>query len=127
MRRLAAKAQGVALVTALVIATVFFVLASAFFVHMKEDFAAHRQRQWAVQAEWNARAGIEYYYLRRALPEPEPKTGLRVYNIDEESSLNRCIVHQDPRGLRFEGVCRGVSRSLILVEGGRGRLLKVLE
>lgn len=127
MRDRTVKERGVALVTALVIATVFFILATAFFIHLLEDFAAHRQRQWAVQAEWNARAAVEDYYLHRALPQPDRQTGDRVYRLDPDSTLNICVVHQDPRGLKFEGISHGVSRILILVEGGQGRLLKVLD
>jgi hypothetical protein len=120
-------ARGVALVTALVISTVLFILGSAFLVHLQEDFSAHRQRQYAVQAEWNARAGIEYFKFQRTLPKADPKTGLRTYLLDEGSTMNRCHVYQEKEGLRFEGVCRGISRNLILLNGGGGRILRALE
>jgi len=50
VKTLSRKDQGIALVTALTIAAVLFVLASAFLIHLREDYHAHRQRQWGVPA-----------------------------------------------------------------------------
>jgi hypothetical protein len=118
------KNQGIALITALTIAAVLFVLASAFLIHLREDFHAHRQRQWGVQAEWNARSSLETYRYTRTLPVRDPETSQRIFHCNDSKS-EICVVTQTDRGLRFEGVSHGVHRSLLLLGDGTGRVLRV--
>ena len=119
------KTRAIALMTSLTIGAVLFVLASAFLIHLREDFHAHRQRQWGIQAEWNARACLETYMHTRKLPARDPATKLRTFYYPDKSHLDLCYVHQEKTGYRFEGVSHGVRRSLFLFSDGTGRLIRV--
>ena len=120
------KSRGIALMTALTISAILFVLASAFLVHLREDFHAHRQRQWGVQAEWNARAALETYLYTRKLPKRDAVTKLRTFHYEDPSSLDFCNVYDEQRGLRFEGVSHGIQRSILFSKDGSGRIIRIL-
>ncbi len=131
------KSTGAALLATMALGLVLFLLGWAFLVHLEVDFQAHRQRQWAVQAEWNARAAMEFFLATRELPPRDPSSGRRIYYMDQDSavesqtelenkSMSFCLVDRIDNGWRFEGVHRGVRRSLYLLSDGQGTVLKGL-
>lgn len=124
MKSLSRKDHGIALVTALTIAAVLFVLASAFLIHLREDYHAHRQRQWGVQAEWNARSALETYRHTRTLPAYDYDTRRRIFQCGD-SKQEFCIVTEEKQGIKFQGSSHGVTRSILLLKDGSGRVLRV--
>lgn len=121
--RCARGCDGVALMTALMVGALLAVFAAAFLALMVNDYAADRVRQRAVQAEWDARAGIERYEASGQLPPRSRRTHRREIQVVPGSSRDVCVVHLDSRtgDLRFEGISRGVCRSILLLGGNPER------
>lgn len=109
--------------TALAVGVLLSIFAAAFLSHLAADYHTHRTRQRAIQALWNARAGLEHYRATGQLPPVDRDT--REREVPLEGAGERCRVHLDPADgdIRFEGVSGGIHRSLILVGGDPERLV----
>ena len=72
------------------------------------DYHAQRMQQQAVQAYWNARAGVEHYCDARQLPDK----GLYDFGL-----AGQCQVTQDNQDLVFVGKSGAMSRPIRLLAG----------
>lgn len=109
--------------TALAVGVLLSIFAAAFLSHLVVDYHAHQVRQRAIQAVWNARAGLEHYRATGKLPPVDAET--REREIPLEGEGERCRVHLDPEDgdIRFEGISGEIHKSLILVGGDPERLV----
>ncbi|MEW6280516.1 MAG: hypothetical protein AB1758_17970 [Candidatus Eremiobacterota bacterium] len=107
--------RGIALVTALMVAALLAVLVGGVLLLFLPDYYAHRRQQQAIQALWNARAGMERWLALGTLPEPDLATGQRVWSVRPGSSTERCVVFWRGRDLCFEGSSGTVRRRLVLL------------
>lgn len=75
---------------------------------------SHEQR--ALQATWNARAGLEHFLQQGAVPEGN-------LALDPEDPQQSCSVIRSPNGdLVFVGLSHGVRRQLTCLGGDPARL-----
>lgn len=118
------KKRAIALVTALSVGTILCIFAAAFLVFVVNDHHAARMRQQAIQAQWNARAGLEHYLAEGHLP-PVDASGQRRVEVVPNSDREYCLVHLEARtgNLRFEGVSGLAHRSLVLLAGNPDRVV----
>lgn len=116
--------RGIALITVLSVGAILAIFAGAFLVSMLNNYQAARVRQQAIQAEWNARAGLEHYRVE-GLPAVNPETGERILYIKPGSQQNYCRVHLEATtgDVRFEGVSGRVHRSITLLGGVPDRMV----
>lgn len=104
----AAKRRGIALLFVFSVSVILAGLAISWLaLHSNENRARERGLQ-AIQAYWNARAGLERYCQERRLPADG------VYSFDKG---NRCVVSREQGDLLFQGVSGGQSRTLRLGQG----------
>ena len=68
------------------------------------DFHAQRMQQQAVQAYWNARAGVEHYCDARQLPDK---------GLYDFGASGRCQVSQDKQDLVFAGSSGAMTRHIV--------------
>ena len=119
---------GIALITSLMVGALLFILAGAFLNFLVTDYHANRTRQQALQAHWNARAGLEHYLHRRELPARQSDTGKRRVYLKSSDALNYWEVKHDAKtgDLRFIGVSGQVTRTLKLLGGRPDRRVEEL-
>lgn len=110
--------RGVALLNALLVGLVLGALGLALLVQLAHHYRLHRQRQFGVQAGWNARAGVEHFLARGQLPPLDPVTGLHTWFLNAPGDRSRCCdVRRQSFDLVFRGVCQGETRTIVLVGG----------
>lgn len=108
--------KGIALITALAVGALLSILAGAFLVLLVNDYQAASLRQQAIQAEWNARAGLEHYLASNELPPRDKETGERQIVV-KPGNVCRCLRDSSTGDIRFEGVSGQARRTLVLVGG----------
>lgn len=120
--------RAIALVTSLMVGALLFILAGAFLNFLVTDYHANRTRQQALQAHWNARAGLEHYLHTREFPPREPTSGRRRVYLKPPSQVNYWEVQHDSKtgDLRFIGVSGKVTRTLKLLGGRPDRRVEEL-
>ena len=70
------------------------------------DFHSQRMQQQAIQAYWNARAGVEHYCDARQLPDK---------GLYDFGRSGQCQVSQDKQDLLFEGRSGAMTRHIRLL------------
>ena len=117
--------RGIAIATALAISTILVIFAAALLSFLANDYHASRTRQRAVQAEWNARSGLEHYLATGKLPKEDPKSKLREIVLSEKNKDESCQVRHNPEtgDIEFVGVSHGTMRVILLVGGDPNRLV----
>ena len=76
------------------------------------DFHSQRMQQQAIQAYWNARAGVERYCDARQLPDK---------GLYDFGASGQCQVTQDKQDLLFEGRSGAITRHIRLLAGDPAR------
>ena len=92
------------------------------------DFHSQRMQQQAIQAYWNARAGVERYCDARQLPDqgpPSPRDGggggWGNEGLYDFGASGQCQVSQDKQDLLFEGRSGAMKRHIRLLAGDPAR------
>lgn len=109
--------RGVALVFTLSVGVLLIVLSISLFSFYSSEVYSQGQQQKAIQAYWNARAGLEHFCLERRVP------ASGVYDFRERG---RCEVRSDGKDLVFEGVAAGQKRRIRLLERDPARRVEEL-
>ena len=100
-----------ALLFALSVGAILSILAVSLLSLYYGDYHSQRVQQFAIQAYWNARAGLERYGETRQLPEK------RLYDFGPNG-----LDHQD---LIFEGRSGSVTRSFRLISGDPAQKVEI--
>lgn len=112
------RSRGVALLNAMLVSLVLGALGLALLGQLTHHYRLHRQRQFGVQAFWNARAGIERFLVVGQLPPVDPATGLRTLFLNGPGDRTRCCdVRRQGDDLIFRGLSQGEARTIVLVGG----------
>lgn len=107
--------RGVALLFTLSVCTLLIVLAVSLLTLYSSDAYSHGQQQQAIQAYWNARAGVERYTDSRQLPPS------KLYDFGPSG---RCSVMKNGEDFLFEGQCGGQTRQIVLRDGDPARKIE---
>ena len=101
------RRRGVALVFTLSVGVLLVILSLSLFSFYSNEVYAQGQQQKAIQAYWNARAGLEHFCQERRVP------GGGVYDFHE---LGRCAVSVQGKDLVFEGQAGSQKRHIRLLQ-----------
>ncbi|ODT58560.1 hypothetical protein ABS71_18855 [bacterium SCN 62-11] len=111
------RRRGVALVFTLSVGVLLVVLSISLFSFYSSEVYSQGQQQKAVQAYWNARAGLEHFCQERQVP----SSGF--YDFRERG---RCDVRSQGKDLVFEGLSGSQKRRIRLIERDPARRLEEL-
>lgn len=117
MRGGTAKSRGVALVFTLSVGVLLIILSLSLFSFYSSEVYSQGQQQKAVQAYWNARAGLEHFCQERRVPAGG------VYDFRERG---RCEVRSDGKDLVFEGSFGSQKRCIRLLDRDPARRVEEL-
>lgn len=109
--------RGVALVFTLSVGVLLIILSLSLFSFYSTEVYSQGQQQKAVQAYWNARAGLEHFCLERRVP----SNGL--YDFHERG---QCSVRSEGKDLVFEGQFGSQKRRILLLERDPSRRVEEL-
>ena len=98
--------RGVALVFTLSVGVLLVILSISLFSFYSSEVYSEMQQQRALQACWNARAGLEHFCQERHVPQ----SGF--YQL----ARGRCKVSSEGKDLVFEGEADGQKRRIRLIE-----------
>lgn len=105
-----------ALLFALSVGVILSILAISLLGLYYGDYHSQRVQQFAIQAYWNARAGVEHYAESRQLPEK------RLYDFAANGVCQVKVDHQD---LVFEGHSGSVTRTIRLISGDPAQRVEI--
>ena len=108
--------RGMALLFALSVGAILSILAVSLLSLYYGDYHSQRVQQFAIQAYWNARAGLERYAETRQLPEK------RLYDFGSNGVCQVSVDHQD---LIFEGRSGSVTRTFRLISGDPAQKVEI--
>lgn len=111
------KQRGVALVFTLSVGVLLIILSLSLFSFYSSEVYSQGQQQKALQAYWNARAGLEHFCQDRRVP------ASGVYDFRERG---RCEVRSDGKDLIFEGQSGAQKRRIRLLERDPARRVESL-
>lgn len=101
------RKRGVALLFTLSVGVLLIVLSVSLLTLYSSDAYSQGQQQQALQAYWNARAGVEHFCDQRQLPEGS------TYDF---AGRGRCVVSVEGKDLVFEGQYGKQKRRIRLLE-----------
>jgi hypothetical protein len=110
------RARGVALVFTLSVGVLLVILSLSLFSFYSSEVYSEMQQQRAIQAYWNARAGLEHFCQERRVPAGG------VYKLTSGS----CLVRSEGKDLVFEGEVGGQKRRIRLLERDPARRVEEL-
>lgn len=110
------RTRGVALVFTLSVGVLLVILSISLFSFYSSEVYSEIQQQRAVQAYWNARAGLEHFCQDRRLPTAG------VYKL----AAGLCSVRSEGKDLVFEGEANGQKRRIRLIERDPARRVEEL-
>lgn len=116
MHRGAFFKRGVALVFTLSVGVLLVILSISLFSFYSGEVYSEMQQQRAIQAYWNARAGLEHFCQERRVP----ASGF--YAL----AKGRCTVRSEGKDLVFEGEADGQKRRIRLLERDPARRVEEL-
>ena len=102
------RLKGMALLYTLAVGAILSILAISLLGLYFGDYHAQRTQQQAIQACWNARAGVERYCDSRQIPDK---------GLYDFGSTGQCLVTQEKQDLVFEGRAGTMSRHIRLISG----------
>lgn len=111
------QVRGVALIFTLSVGVLLVILSVSLFSLYSTEVYAEMQQQRAIQAYWNARAGLEHFCQERQLP----TSG--VYDFQPQG---RCLVHSEGEDLIFEGESGAQKRRIRLLRRNPARRIEEL-
>lgn len=117
MRGGLSKRRGVALVFTLSVGVLLIILSLSLFSFYSSEVYSQGQQQKALQAYWNARAGLEHFCQDRRVPAGG------FYDFHERG---RCEVRSDGKDLVFEGESGSQKRCIRLLERDPARRVESL-
>ena len=109
--------RGVALVFALSVGVLLVILSLSLFSFYSTEVYSQGQQQKALQAYWNARAGLEHFCQDRHVP------GSGVYEL---GASGRCVVRSEGKDLVFQGESGAQKRRIRLLERDPARRVEEL-
>ena len=109
--------RGVALVFTLSVGVLLIILSLSLFSFYSSEVFSQGQQQKALQAYWNARAGLEHFCQERRVP---------ISGIYDFPDRGRCAVTADGKDLVFEGQFAGQKRRIRLLERDPARRVEEL-
>lgn len=116
MHRGSFRPRGVALVFTLSVGVLLVILSLSLFSFYSSEVYSEMQQQRAIQAYWNARAGLEHFCQNRRVP------ASGVYELVK----GKCSVRSDGKDLVFEGEADGQKRRIRLIERDPARRVEEL-
>lgn len=111
------KGRGVALVFTLTVGVLLIILSLSLFSFYSSEVYSQNQQQKALQAYWNARAGLEHFCQDRRVPSGA------LYDFGERG---RCEVRSEGKDLIFEGLAGSQKRRIRLLERDPARRVEEL-
>ena len=112
-----ARRRGVALVFTLSVGVLLIILSLSLFSFYSSEVFSQGQQQKALQAYWNARAGLEHFCQERRVPQSG------TYDFRDRG---RCEVRSDGKDLVFEGQSGSQKRRIRLLERDPARRVEEL-
>ena len=112
-----ARRRGVALVFTLSVGVLLIILSLSLFSFYSSEVFSQGQQQKALQAYWNARAGLEHFCQERRVPQGG------IYDFRERG---RCEVRSEGKDLVFEGQSGSQKRRIRLLERDPARRVEEL-
>lgn len=106
MQKGAFRPRGVALVFTLSVGVLLVILSISLFSFYSSEVYSEMQQQRAIQAYWNARAGLEHFCQDRRVP------AAGAYKL----ASGQCVVRSEGKDLIFEGEANGQKRRIRLIE-----------